>query len=59
MPMRSPEVLRFLLHMEPDLVTASSVHLVLHRLDHGRKALDAFDERVLVFPLMACELCVA
>ena len=49
--MRLPEVLCFLFHLKPDLVAANSVLLVLHRLDHGREALDAFDQGVLILPL--------
>lgn len=49
--MRLPEVLCLLFHLQSDLVTTCSILLVLHRLDHGRKALDAFDQSILVFPL--------
>lgn len=55
MSTRSPEVLRLLLHLKSDLVTTISVLLMLHRLDNGRKALDAFDQRIFIFPLLACK----
>lgn len=56
MSMHLPESLCFLFHLKPNLVTTSSILLVLHGLDHSRKALDAFDQRILIFPLWVCEL---
>ena len=48
---RLPEVFRLLLHLEADLVAASSVLLMLHGADHSREALDALEKCVLIFPL--------
>lgn len=54
--MHLPKALCASLDLEANLVTASGVQLVLHCLDHGCKALDAFDQRVFFFPLPAGKL---
>lgn len=52
---RLPEVLSFLLYLKSNLVAASCFLLMLHRADHSCKAIDAFDQRILIFPLRECE----
>jgi hypothetical protein len=53
--MSLPEIFCLLLHLESDFVTASSLLLMLHRADHSGKALDALNQRILIFPLVLCE----
>ena len=48
---RLPEVFGFLFYLKSNIVAPSGVLLMLHRADHSCKAIDAFDQRILIFPL--------
>ena len=44
-----------MLHLKANLVATGEVPLGLHCADDARKTLDAFDQRILIFPLQACK----
>lgn len=49
--MHLPEVPGLLLKLDPNFVAASRCLLMLHRAEYSCEALNAFDQRLLIFPL--------